>query len=167
MHNILFTTLLALFFLQGCIKYEEDPLCEDFTYISFEEFRSSVEVLEPQEINLAGKIYVYEDLLLISEPYKGVHIIDNSDKSNPVPLAFVKVLGNVDIAVKDGYMYVDSYMDLVVVDINNLDDIKEIKRSEDIFVYNPYQASNPYYYFNLEKECGYNTDEGVVIGATQ
>ncbi len=32
-------------------------------------------------------------------------------------------MGNIDMAVKDGYLYADSFMDMVIFDIRNLDNI--------------------------------------------
>ena len=154
-------TVVTLFFMAivtGCgIEYRDDPRCAKSNYMTFEELRDSVVVEASREIKDAGKIYVYGDILLVNEKQKGVHIIDNSDKKNPINRAFVKVLGSSDIAVKDGYMMVDSFIDLVVIDINDISNIKEVNRTTDIFP----KRVQPYYYDNI---CGFDLDKGVLLG---
>jgi hypothetical protein len=70
-----------------------------------------------------GKIYVYQSFLLINELGKGIHIYDNSNPTTPLPVAFIVVPYNFDMAVKDNVLYADSYIGLVAIDINNLPDI--------------------------------------------
>ena len=155
-------SLTALFILQGCVDYRNDPICKKVNYLTFEEFRTKgIEVLPPREINKAGKIYVYGDILLVSEANKGIHIIDNSDKNSPQPKKFLKIIGNLDMAVKNGYLYADSYMDLVVIDIHDIENIKEVNRTKNIFTYDPYQSANDDNY--IYQECGFDTTKGVII----
>jgi hypothetical protein len=59
------------------------------------------------------------------------------------------------MAVKDGYLMVDSFMDLVVIDINNMNNIKEVNRSIDIFPYNP-----QHYYGS----CAFDLTKGILVG---
>lgn len=163
--KLISTTILALL-LHGCgIEYREDPVCEDLAYMTFEEFRAKgVEVLPNQEIKKAGKIYVYGNTLLVAEKNLGIHVIDNSDKNNPKPKAFLKVAGNLDMAVKEGYLYLDSYMDLVVMDINNLEKISEVNRTKDTFTYNAYQNFTKRYY---KDACHFDTTKGIITGGNQ
>ena len=131
--------------------------------MTFEEFRAKgVEVLPTKEIKEAGKIYIYANTLLVAEKNMGVHVIDNSDKKNPNPKVFLKVAGNLDMAVKEGYLYLDSYMDLVVMDIRDLDNIKEVNRTNSTFTYNPYQNFDGSYYYH--HGCDFDTTKGVVVG---
>ncbi|NEW60890.1 hypothetical protein GSY74_06300 [Sulfurovum sp. bin170] len=160
--KILMVSILILV-LGGCREYRDDPACSQYEYMSFEKLRASVAIEEPREIDKAGKIYIYGDTLLVNEKNRGVHVIDNSDKSNPISKAFIKIYGNVDIAVKDGYMYVDSFMDLLVFDINNIEEIKETSRKEDIFAYDRYQMFDFYDEYQLES-CGFDLEKGVLIG---
>ena len=51
--------------------------------------------------------------------------------------------------IKGDYLYVDSYMDLVVFDISNLTEIKEVERLEDVFpYYAPYPVDATYINYN-------------------
>jgi len=150
--------LLALFSLQGCVDYRDDPVCSELNYLTFEEFRAKgIDILEAREINQAGKIYVYENTLLVIEKNQGVHVIDNTNTKDPQPKAFIKIDGNIDMAVKDDYLYLDSYMDLIVLNIKNLEHIKEIRRVNNSFTYDPYQSYRT-------DGCEFNLTNGLIVG---
>ena len=76
-----------------------------------------------------GKIYYKEPYIYVSERYKGVHIINNSNPANPVKEGFITAPGCIDIAVKDNIMYLDNAVDLVAF---NLDTNKETSRIKNI-----------------------------------
>lgn len=88
--------------------------------MSADAFRSSVKVkTQPEEITQQGKICFYEGYLYISEPGKGIHIIDNRNPSSPSPVGFIELIGNADVAIRNNMLYADSYVDLVWFDISN------------------------------------------------
>lgn len=83
-------------------------------------FRSSVKVTtQPVEITQKGKICFYEGYLYVSEPGKGIHIIDNRNPASPASVGFIELLGNADVAIRNNMLYADSYIDLVWFDITN------------------------------------------------
>jgi len=150
---------------QGCIfkiddDYDYDKGCNEPVYLSYKDLRQKPRILSPQRVKKAGKIYIYKDTLFINEPNVGVHVIDNSDPSHPKNLAFIDLPGNIDIAVKDGYLYADSFTDLVVLDVRDTKHIVKVHRQEEVFAYDPYQVG--------VKEgvypCYADRKKGVVIG---
>src|SRR5690606_35349256 len=91
-------------------------------------------IIEPgKSLANPGKIYLHGDYLLINEPQKGIHIIDNSNPSSPVSLNFINIPGNVDLAVNASMLYADSYVDLLAFDISDPKHIEMVKRVEDVF----------------------------------
>lgn len=112
-------------------KYAEYLVARPLT-ISLEEFKNGVDVIVPQPINESGKIYAYENYIFINDKYKGVHVIDNSDPSSPTKVAFIKIAGNVDISVKNNFLYADSLTDLVVLDISDINNIEIVNRLENV-----------------------------------
>ncbi len=153
---------IVMIFLTGCIErypiYEDN--CKEPIYMSYKEFRELPNIEEAREIEKAGKIYIYNNLLFINEPNIGIHVIDNTDKSNPKSKYFINLPGNIDIAVKDGYLYADSFTDLVVLDIKDIDNITKVHREEEVFAYDPFQVqtdSDEYY-------CYADKKKGIVIG---
>ncbi len=101
--------------------------------MTLSELRSSVKILPPQQIVNSGKIYVYEEFIFINDAGKGVHIIDNSVPASPKKIAFLKIHGNVDVAVKDEMLFADSFTDLVVFDISNIRNIVQKNRLNNVF----------------------------------
>lgn len=83
---------------------------------------------EARPLKKPGKIYVYGQWLLINELHEGIHFIDNSRPEQPQNRYFLQALGNVDIAVRDGILYIDHIGDLVALDMLRAPEIREISR---------------------------------------
>jgi len=108
-------------------------------YKSLSEVRAGIKSEAPEQVLCPGKIYVYGKYIFLNEPGKGIHIFDNSNPSSPVNLAFINIPGSYDLAARNGYLYADSYRDLVVFDIT---DINHIVTKE--FVNNVFQRQDRY-----------------------
>ncbi|WP_411028854.1 LVIVD repeat-containing protein [Spongiimicrobium sp. 3-5] len=111
--------------------------------ISITEFKDGVDIIAPRPIDLSGKIYAYKDYVFVNDKAKGVHVIDNSNPESPKKISFIKIAGNVDISVKDDYLYADSLMDLVVLDISDISNISVVNRLENVLrnnVFFPFDA---------------------------
>ncbi len=102
-------------------------------YMSKQKFKKAVKLKAPQPLKKPGKIYLYKNYLFINEINKGIHIIDNSDPSNPSKIGFINIPSNKDIVVKDNLLYADSGNDLLVFDITNIQDPKLVARVADVF----------------------------------
>ena len=75
---------------------------------------------KPADIKSPAKIYYKDNFILISERYKGVHVVDNSDPKNPIKKGYINVPGCVDMAMKENILYVDNAVDLVAIDISQI-----------------------------------------------
>ncbi|HSP12406.1 MAG TPA: hypothetical protein VLO29_07745 [Salegentibacter sp.] len=109
--------------------------------MSVADFRTSVSIQEPKEIEQAGKIYAYKDYVFINDVNRGVHIIDNSNPENPQKIKYLKIPQNTDVAIKEDMLFANSGMDLVVFDISDINNIRQQERVEDVF--ENYQPSAP------------------------
>lgn len=89
--------------------------------------------MPPQALVNPGKIYTKDQYLFINELKEGIHIIDNRNPSAPTPVAFVRIPGNGDMAIRNNILYADSYMDLVTFDISNPSSIQAINRVQNVF----------------------------------
>ncbi len=159
-------TLLCASLMSGCIERHDYKGCHDPIYLSYEELRNNYPVIKtPREIEKAGKIYVYGDTLLVNEKNRGIHVINNRVKETPVSVKFIEIPGNIDLAVKDGYLYADSFTDLAVIDIRNIDTMAVISnaRKNGVFPYDLYQALSEED-LNKNRCSGYDEDRGVIIG---
>jgi len=155
--------LVALFCisLTSCLK---DDCSEVRTFIEFEpvfvqpiEFRVDIETYEARPMEKTGKIYFYNNFIFVNEQYEGIHIIDNSDPSNPQNIAFMDIPGNLDVAVKDDLMYADSYADLVTLNITDIQNPKLECRDEDVFNYN-FNQTLGYFIYNKPTERSVSID---------
>ncbi|MDR1416510.1 MAG: hypothetical protein LBJ57_03705 [Prevotellaceae bacterium] len=99
-------------------------------YMTRPELEASVRFDSAQPLYSAGKIYVRAHQLFICEPYKGVHVIDNSNPQKPRPTDFIAIPGCVDVAVRGNILYADNAVDLVAVD---LDQRKVVAREQNAF----------------------------------
>lgn len=132
----LITTLLAI----GISMISCTDNCENSetyvylqpVYTSAAEVRASYASLDARSLENPGKIYRKDHYLFINEFGKGVHIFNNNDKSNPQALSFLNIPGSFDVAVKGNIMYVDSFVDLLVLDISDPTDVKLVKRLENV-----------------------------------
>jgi hypothetical protein len=154
--NLSATALLM--FLWSC----SDKITEKYNanvpvYLSFEDLRKSVTIAESEPLSSPGKIYFKGKYIFINEQMKGVHVLDNTDPAKPKFRKFINIPGNIDIAIKGNMLYADSYVDLVVLDISDLNNIKEKFRIKDIF---PYTV--PVYTYGLVTEPIDQT-KGVVL----
>ncbi len=131
-------------------------------FMSWAEFRTTaVQVLPPQPIGKRGKLLIVDHYLFISEPGQGVHLFDNRDPQSPEALLFIRIPGNIDIAVKGNLLYADSAVDLLVFKLDLARRVVTLMgRLEDQFDYNPSQmvTDEVVYLHHLDKE------RGVVVG---
>ena len=91
------------------------------------------------------------------EELQGIHVFDNSDPSSPVKKVFVKLPGVVDISISGYILYADSFIDLVILDVENIDNIHEVGRLKDILPYTVPPVDNDYPMAYVDE------DKGVVI----
>ena len=112
-----------VFSLQGCLK---DTISSTYTYTFYrpvyktvEEVRANIKSSPGQTIERPGKIFVKGNYIFLNDVNKGIHVIDNSNPSQPRNVSFINIPGNVDIAVKGNTLYADLYTDLVAIDITD------------------------------------------------
>lgn len=166
MKNLSYLFSLVVLTFIGC----SDRVSEMVTYkinepvfMSSEAFRNSVKVTsEPKQIEVLGKMCFYEGYLYISEPEKGIHIIDNRTPSDPKIKGFIELLGNADLSIRNGLLYADSFVDLVWFDITN-PELPVLKgRLEKVFTTALPMIENGY---SFDYNKAFNDDStGVVVG---
>lgn len=162
--HLRFTGLLAFLFV-GCMKdkitqtYQiSTPVFEVLT-----KFRESIKSQPSVAISVAGKITVAGKYIYLSEPEKGIHVIDNSVPSNPKNVSFIYIPGNEDMAIRGNTLYADAYGDLVTLDIS--DPLNVVAKN---FATNVFPDRSIYYYNpNYIPGTDFNPDSiNVIIGYT-
>ncbi|MEO1049187.1 MAG: hypothetical protein AAFX87_01085 [Bacteroidota bacterium] len=154
---VIFIALLifASMILEGCTdscEVENRYVYFEPVYTSVEEIRGAVAMTSEQEMNNPGKIYFKDGFVFINERGEGIHIINNTDPQSPQNVGFINIPGNFDLAAKGDFLYVDSYIDLVILNIADVNNITEVNRIENIFEgYNSYG-------FHMDSQLGVVTD---------
>lgn len=146
---------LLIVFLFSC----EDTNYREYTgnapvYMTYEELRSAVTEETGRELENPGKIYFKDNHIFIIEEFKGIHVYDNTNPASPVKKSFIKVPGIVDMAISGNVLYADSFVDLVILDLQNTDDIREIGRVRDLLPYTVPPVDNKLPVANVDKEKG-------------
>lgn len=128
---LLLTIVLGTFSCTDTNKFADYIVARPLT-ISKAELKADVVIAPPEEIRTSGKIYAYENYIFVNDRLKGIHVIDNSNPAAPQKLAFIKIVGNVDISIKDNYLYADNLTDLIVLDISDIQRIRVVNRLENV-----------------------------------
>jgi|WetSurMetagenome_2_1015567.scaffolds.fasta_scaffold00001_518 hypothetical protein len=153
----IFVTIFIL--INGCEESEYKIYTGNApVYMSYEELRSSVAVQQNVDLENPGKIYLKDNYIFIVDELKGIHIYDNANPSSPLKKAFIKLPGVVDISISGNILYADSYVDLVIIDIQDLNNIHEVSRVKEILPYTVPPVDNDYPVASVDE------DKGVVTG---
>jgi hypothetical protein len=120
--------MFALFLLASCYPPEPatDFEAEGYLPVYASPTASEIKLLSPQAVKNPGKIYLYQNLLLVNERDRGIHIFNNADPANPVPMAFAEILGNSDMAIKDSVLFANHLGNLVALKTNNFSSLQKI-----------------------------------------
>ena len=130
-------------------------------YVSRDEFRSAIKVETTRPLKNPGKICLYGGYLFINEVNEGIHVIDNSDPSLPRNVAFIEIQGNIDLAAKDGILYADNLVDMLLFDILDPQSPKLKHRVESVFAGVLPATNNEYPVSRID------TTGKVIVGWTQ
>lgn len=107
--------------MSGCMKDKITHTYQIVTpvYEVLSKFREQVKSGSATNIVSLGKIAITGNYIFLSEPFKGIHVIDNSNPSQPKNVSFINVPGNEDMAIVGNTLYADAYSDLVAFDISD------------------------------------------------
>lgn len=152
----------TFFGLQSCL---EDKCDATRTYIQFnpvymmpDQFRIDIQTSEVRDLEQPGKIYVYKQYLLINELREGIHVFDNSNPENPIPVTFIEIPGNVDMAIYNDHLYADSYVDFLTIDISDVQNPNLVQRQTDVFFLNGYHEDRGYLVYYNETDVTIDID---------
>jgi len=120
---------IFIIFLTGCYvdpePLDNQEVKEGYRPVYGSVDKGEISFTQSRSVDNPGKIYVYDKYLLVNERKKGIHVFDNSNPTNPVNLGFIQMLGNTDMAIKDGVLYADHLGNLVALTVNDFNNIQE------------------------------------------
>ena len=167
MKKLVFVLFVGIISFSGC----QDTVTETVTYMinepvfmSAKAFRESVKVTtQAAVISNHGKMCFYNGFIYISEVEKGIHIIDNRNPSNPRNVGFIELIGNADLAIRNGKLYADSFVDLVWFDISNPARPVLEGRLENVF-HGALPMPDNHFGFDWQYRHDYDGSKGVIVG---
>ncbi|MEL7147921.1 MAG: hypothetical protein AAFO69_16225, partial [Bacteroidota bacterium] len=118
----------------------------------------NLSVSEAKAIVNPGKIFNYNDFLIVTIINEGFHVIDNENPALPQPLFFVNIPGNSDVAVKDNVFFANNYNDLISFTFDETGTIQLIERMPDALQNSTLGVESGSYF-----EC-VDPSKGVVVG---
>ncbi|MFT6867087.1 MAG: hypothetical protein ACJA08_001926 [Cyclobacteriaceae bacterium] len=116
-------SIITLTFLTACVD-DSGELTVTYNkgtaiYGDMEKIRQVPLLGTVRGIENPGKIFVASSYLLIGEEDLGIHIIDNSNPSQPTPSGFINIPGNKEFFFEDNIIYAESYYDMLKIEISN------------------------------------------------
>lgn len=119
-NTICVSGFLALIF-SACMKDKVQRTYKISTpvYEVLTQFRENIKSEPAVPVGSPGKITVAGKYIYVSEPNKGIHVIDNSNPASPKNISFINLPGNEDMAITGNTLYADAYGDLVSFDISD------------------------------------------------
>jgi hypothetical protein len=122
-----FTFLFVVIIVQGCYLNTDpssrDSLVQGYRPVYTSSDGGEVKFVDSREVKNPGKIYIYDQYLLVNEINYGIHVFDNHDPEHPTSLGFIQLVGNSDMAIKNNVLYADHMGNIVALNIqdsNNL-----------------------------------------------
>ena len=119
---------------------------------------NDIESQPPRPVELSGSIFLRDSFFFMVEQRQGIHVFNVADPANPVAIAFWQIPAIGDFSISGDRLFVDSWRDLVTIDISDIHNIRSIDRQTGLF----YPLLYPPLYNGIF-ECVDET-KGAVVG---
>lgn len=137
MHKNSFLLTVFVFLLYSCTPgSQRELLVEVAGYVPVYTSGTAAKTITtgpPRATINGGKIYTTGNLLFQVEVDSGIHVINYSNPANPQKLGFIRSILCKELSVKNGFIYTNNLSDLVVIDINNMNNVREASRVAAVF----------------------------------
>ncbi|MDD3738917.1 MAG: hypothetical protein PHP31_06455 [Lentimicrobiaceae bacterium] len=157
----IFAILIMGLFVTSSVSYSPvENMYYNPVYMKRADMEKAVGLQTNVPVKNPGKIYLHNNYILLNELYEGIHIIDNSDPSNPVKVAFIHIDGCVDMAVKDNIIYADNAVDLIAIKVSdNFQNIEVTERIRNIFP----EFEDPFRQWSTHSINLYRPEDGILV----
>ena len=116
---ILFLTALSALGIMAFQPSSPQPYNYEPVMMTRADLEASFAIEPARIIEKPGKLWVYNNFILLIEQYRGIHVIDNSNPNNPQRIAFLRIEGCTEIAARQGILYANNAVDLIGVKANS------------------------------------------------
>ena len=129
-------------------------------YLDEDDF-SLISTQGPRESEDQGLVLEVDNFIYINERFKGIHVFDNTDLSNPIKTYFWNIPGNTEFSIVGNELFADNSRHLIVLDISDKSDIQYVSHVEDVYTEDRQNENFPDNYFGWF-EC-VDFEKGIVI----
>ena len=139
--------LLMAFQFNGSAPSNFEPIM-----MTRSDMEASVQLRDARDIEAPGKIWVFNDYILLIEQYKGIHIIDISNPSSSENIAFIQVDGCTEITMKGNVLYANNGVDMIGIKPNqDFSDFTVVARNRNMLpiISSPEPWNDWYFYDKL------------------
>jgi hypothetical protein len=116
--------------LSSCFEQSQDIRVDGLAAIYAQS--AEISLLAPIAYENLGAIVYREPYIFINELYRGIHVVDNTDRTQPSRVAFISIPGCTSFTLKEDNIFADSGRDLVTAKYSN-GQVAELNRIEDFF----------------------------------
>ena len=81
----------------------------------------------PKPIQQPGKIYYKDNFIFINQKFDGVHVVQSLANGGLEKVGFLRIPGNLDVAIKGSTLYADNASDLIAIDLQHLLDKRSVR----------------------------------------
>jgi hypothetical protein len=127
--------LLVILAFQSCEPSSTNPVMREALVPVYGSPQSAklISAESPRPTVNSGKIYTVGSLLYQVEQDSGIHVINYSNPSSPQKIGFIRSFLCKELSVKNGLIYTNNLADLVVIDASNLNAVREVGRTANVF----------------------------------
>ncbi len=159
--------IVAITFFSSCTKEKKDIVVYGMAPIYLEEVDTAqIRREDPRAFSELGILVTQGNYLFINERYQGIHVIDNTDPSNPVNKHFWRIPGNQRFVIKGDLLYADNSINLLTIDVSDYRHIKVIDTDEDYFIIENDVLIRPPLDYSGPFEC-FDSSKGILLGWAQ
>lgn len=87
----------------------------------------------PRPVLDGAGIVVLGTTILIIDKGTGIHVINNTDPLNPVPISFIRIVGVLTATADGNRLFANNLSDLVTIDITDFRNVSVIDRDQNLF----------------------------------
>lgn len=125
--------LIGLFYTSSCNNNNQKEVWGYMPIYASTANLKNIYSTSAQSTVLAGKIYRYGQWIFQVEVGKGIHVIDASQRNNPVKISFIHIPGCSELSIRQNKLYTNNYRDLVSIDLSQPTQVNVLHRIENIF----------------------------------
>ncbi len=129
-----FILILTLSLVSSCVEEEPDVEVTGPRPIYVEGEASELIASEaPKNFGTLGKFVYASKFIYVNEVNKGIHVIDNSDPTDPTSKHYWNVPGLIDFTVNGTLVYAEQGRDLLVIDVSNPEQLEVCNILRNVF----------------------------------